>query len=131
MCCFPASNIDERYVKAVKYPRNAVCLPKVVLIADIVGDDESRLNPAAEVSAVGECAECGRFHGSQPGKRVASFGLIRSRRGDCSATPLRSTKVVIPLRNLARYTEGIETINIRQSMQNSCAVGEFVGTPCR
>ncbi len=116
-------HLDERYVKAVKYtPKGARgMLPKMVLLADIVSDDEKAVaESAAEVVRLANARNAEGFIAISPEAR-RQFWADRSR----TAAIAKHTNafkvnedVVIPLRNLAAYTEGIETINIRQSMQN-------------
>ncbi len=116
-------HLDERYVKAVKYtPKGARgSLPKMVLLADIVSDDEKAVaESAAEVVRLANARNAEGFTAISPEAR-RQFWADRSR----TAAIAKHTNafkvnedVVIPLRNLATYTEGIETINVRQSMQN-------------
>ena len=116
-------HLDERYVKAVKYtPKGARgSLPKMVLLADIVSDNEKAVaESAAEVVRLANARNAEGFTAISPEAR-RQFWADRSR----TAAIAKHTNafkvnedVVIPLRNLATYTEGIETINVRQSMQN-------------
>ncbi|HRJ53800.1 MAG TPA: DUF3683 domain-containing protein [Candidatus Thiothrix moscowensis] len=116
-------HLDERYVKAVKYtPKGARgMLPKMVLIADIVSDDEKAVaESAAEVVRLANARNAEGFVAISPEAR-RQFWADRSRTAAIAAHTNAfkvNEDVVIPLHNLARYTEGIETINIRQSMQN-------------
>ena len=116
-------HLDERYVKAVKYtPKGARgTLPKMVLIADIVSDDERAVaEAAAEVVRLANARNAEGFIAISPEAR-RQFWADRSRTAAIAAHTNAfkvNEDVVIPLRNLAAYTEGIETINIRQSMQN-------------
>ncbi|MBJ6609808.1 MAG: DUF3683 domain-containing protein [Candidatus Thiothrix moscowensis] len=116
-------HLDERYVKAVKYtPKGARgMLPKMVLIADIVSDDEKAVaESAAEVVRLANARNAEGFIAISPEAR-RQFWADRSRTAAIAAHTNAfkvNEDVVIPLHNLARYTEGIETINIRQSMQN-------------
>ncbi|WP_308875003.1 DUF3683 domain-containing protein [Thiothrix subterranea] len=116
-------HLDERYVKAVKYtPKGARgMLPKMVLIADIVSDDEKAVaESAAEVVRLANARNAEGFIAISPEAR-RQFWADRSRTAAIAAHTNAfkiNEDVVIPLHNLARYTEGIETLNIRQSMQN-------------
>jgi FAD/FMN-containing dehydrogenase/Fe-S oxidoreductase len=116
-------HLDERYVKAVKYtPKGARgMLPKMVLLADIVSDDEKAVAAAAaEVVRLANARNAEGFIAISPEAR-RQFWADRSRTAAIAAHTNAfkvNEDVVIPLRNLAAYTEGIETINIRQSMQN-------------
>jgi FAD/FMN-containing dehydrogenase/Fe-S oxidoreductase len=116
-------HLDERYVKAVKYtPKGARgMLPKMVLLADIVSDDEKAVaEAAAEVVRLANARNAEGFTAISPQAR-RQFWADRSRTAAIAAHTNAfkvNEDVVIPLRNLAAYTEGIETINIRQSMLN-------------
>ncbi|MFN3785549.1 MAG: DUF3683 domain-containing protein, partial [Thiothrix sp.] len=116
-------HLDERYVKAVKYtPKGARrMLPKMVLIADLVSDDDKAVAAAAaEVVRLANARNAEGFIAISPEAR-RQFWADRARTAAIAAHTNAfkiNEDVVIPLHNLARYTEGIETINIRQSMQN-------------
>ncbi len=116
-------HLDERYVKAVKYtPKGARgMLPKMVLLADIVSDDAKAVADAAsEVVRLANARNAEGFIAVSPEAR-RQFWADRSRTAAIAAHTNAfkvNEDVVIPLRNLAAYTEGIETLNIRQSMQN-------------
>lgn len=116
-------HLDERYVKAVKYTPKAArgTLPKMVLLADIVSDDEKAVaESAAEVVRLANARNGEGFVAISPEAR-RQFWADRSRTAAIAAHTNAfkiNEDVVIPLHNLAPYTEGIETINIRQSMKN-------------
>ncbi len=116
-------HLDERYVKAVKYtPKGARgILPKMVLIADIVSDDDDAVSAAAsEVIRLANQRNAEGFTATSPEAR-RSFWLDRARTAAIAAHTNAfkiNEDVVIPLHNLAAYSEGIEKINIRQSMLN-------------
>lgn len=116
-------HLDERYVKAVKYtPKGARgILPKMVLLADIVSDDETAVSRTAdEMVRLAKARNAEGFIAISPEARK-QFWADRSRTAAIAAHTNAfkiNEDVVIPLRNLAAYTEGIETINVRQSMQN-------------
>jgi FAD/FMN-containing dehydrogenase/Fe-S oxidoreductase len=116
-------HLDERYVKAVGYAtksrRNA--RPRMVLIGDLIGDDVDAVASAA--SAVVRIANARGAEGfvavSADARR--GFWLDRAR----TAAIAKHTNafkinedVVIPLERLADYTDGIERINIEQSIAN-------------
>jgi FAD/FMN-containing dehydrogenase/Fe-S oxidoreductase len=124
-------HLDERYVKAVKYtPKGTAAeLPKMVLIADIVGDLETAVTAAAKrVVASAEVRQGVGFIAVSPEAR-RQFWLDRSRTA-AIAEHTNAFKinedVVIPLHNLAAYSEGIERINIEQSMLNKLRILEAV-----
>ncbi len=116
-------HLDERYVKAVKYtPKGARgILPKMVLIADIVADqDEAVAAAASEVIKLANQRNAEGFVAISPEARRL-FWVDRARTAAIAAHTNAfkiNEDVVIPLHNLAAYSEGIEKINIRQSMLN-------------
>ncbi|TVQ93506.1 MAG: DUF3683 domain-containing protein [Chromatiaceae bacterium] len=120
-------HLDERYVRAVSYSPKAARreLPKMVLLADLVGDDEGAVNAvAAQVIALATAREGEGFIASSPEAR-RRFWLDRAR----TAAISRHTNafkinedVVIPLARLADYSRGIERLNIEQSIRNKDAI---------
>jgi FAD/FMN-containing dehydrogenase/Fe-S oxidoreductase len=116
-------HLDDRYVKAVKYtPKGARgSLPKMVLIADIVGDnDEAVAKAASEVVRLANARNAEGFIAVSPEAR-RQFWLDRARTAAIAAHTNAfkiNEDVVIPLHNLATYSTGIERMNIRQSMKN-------------
>lgn len=116
-------HLDERYLRAVGYAtkskRNA--FPKMVLIGDIVGDDDTAVAQAtSEVirMANGKSGEGFVAVSAEARKR---FWLDRSR----TAAIAKHTNafkinedVVIPLDRMGEYTDGIERINIELSLKN-------------
>ena len=116
-------HLDERYVKAVKYtPKGARgALPKMVLIADIVSDNEEAVaRTAAEMVRLANARNAEGFIAISPEAR-RQFWADRSRTAAIAAHTNAfkiNEDVVIPLHNLAEYTEGVERINVHQSMQN-------------
>ena len=122
-------HLDERYIKAVKYTPKAARgrLPKMLLLADIVSDDEAGLIKATQtVIALAKQREAEGFVAVSPAER-GKFWLDRARTAAIAAHTNAfkiNEDVVIPLHNLSRYSERIERINIRQSMQNKLAIIE-------
>ncbi|MTW21763.1 DUF3683 domain-containing protein [Allochromatium palmeri] len=120
-------HLDERYVRAVGYATKAARheLPKMVLIADLVSDDESAVSAAAErMVAIARGRDGEGFIAISPEARKR-FWLDRAR----TAAISRHTNafkinedVVIPLDRLADYSRGIERINIEQSIRNKDAI---------
>ncbi|MBK1655722.1 DUF3683 domain-containing protein [Allochromatium vinosum] len=120
-------HLDERYVRAVGYATKAARheLPKMVLIADLVSDDEASVSAAAEqVVAIARGRDGEGFIAVSPEARKR-FWLDRAR----TAAISRHTNafkvnedVVIPLDRLADYSRGIERINIEQSIRNKDAI---------
>ena len=116
-------HLDERYVKAVKYTPKAArrAFPKMVLIADIVGDDEARVAEAAShVVQLANARNGEGFIAISPEAR-RQFWLDRAKTAAIAAHTNAfkiNEDVVIPLDKLDVYSEGIERINIEQSIQN-------------
>jgi FAD/FMN-containing dehydrogenase/Fe-S oxidoreductase len=116
-------HLDERYVKAVGYAAKAKRggRPKMVLLADIAGEDENRVGEAASNVvrlANGRGAEGFVAVSAEARKR---FWLDRAR----TAAIAKHTNafkinedVVIPLEKLGQYSDGIERINIELSLKN-------------
>jgi FAD/FMN-containing dehydrogenase/Fe-S oxidoreductase len=116
-------HLDERYVRAVGYsPKGARGgLPKMVLIADVGSEDENACAAAASRMVRLTNKRNGDGFIAVSAEARKTFWLDRSR----TAAISRHTNafkinedVVIPLPKLAEYSEGIERINIKQSMKN-------------
>jgi FAD/FMN-containing dehydrogenase/Fe-S oxidoreductase len=122
-------HLDERYVRAVGYATKAKRpgRPKMVLFGDLVGDDAAAVDHAA--------AEVVRLAGARTGEGFIAdtpearkkFWLDRSR----TAAISRHTNafkvnedVVIPLPRMGEYCDGIERINIEQSLSNKIAMAD-------
>lgn len=116
-------HLDERYVKAVKYTPKAArgAFPKMVLIADIVGDSEEKVAEAASrVIHLANARNGEGFVAISPEAR-RQFWADRSRTAAIAAHTNAfkiNEDVVIPLDKLDAYSEGIERINIHQSIKN-------------
>ena len=120
-------HLDERYVKAVGYATKAARhgRPKMVLIGDIVGDsDDAVASAASGVIRIANARGAEGFVAVSADARKR-FWLDRAR----TAAIARHTNafkinedVVIPLDRLADYTDGIERINIEQSIRNKLAL---------
>ncbi|APZ41965.1 DUF3683 domain-containing protein [Acidihalobacter ferrooxydans] len=116
-------HLDERYVRAVKYtPKGARGeRPKMVLIADVAGDDEDAVARAASrvVRLTNQRGGEGFIAASPEARR--RFWADRARTAAIAAHTNAfkiNEDVVIPLAHLAAYSEGIERINIRLSVRN-------------
>ncbi len=116
-------HLDERYIKAVRYATKTPGRerPRMVLLADIAGDDEAALD-----TVVGEVVRRIKARGgegfvaSSPEAR-RHFWLDRARTAAISAHTNAfkvNEDVVIPLERLSDYSLGIERINIEQSIAN-------------
>lgn len=116
-------HLDERYVKAVKYTPKAArgSFPKMVLIADIVGDNEQQVSKAAShVIELANARSAEGFVAVSPEARK-KFWADRARTAAIAAHTNAfkiNEDVVIPLNNLDKYSEGIERINVHQSITN-------------
>ncbi len=116
-------HLDERYLRAVGYSTKSKrgALPKMVLLGDIVGEDESQV--AAATSHVVRLANARGGEGfvavSADARR--KFWLDRAK----TAAIAKHTNafkinedVVIPLERLGEYTDAVERINIELSIRN-------------
>jgi FAD/FMN-containing dehydrogenase len=124
-------HLDERYLRAVGYATKAkrkaenAGRPKMVLIGDLVGDDES-----AVMSAASEVVRLCNLRGAEgfiavDAETRKKFWLDRSRTAAISrhtnAFKLNED-VVIPLLRMGEYCDGIERINIELSIGNKLAL---------
>ncbi|WP_028484957.1 DUF3683 domain-containing protein [Thioalkalivibrio sp. ALE17] len=124
-------HLDERYVRAVKYtPKGARGdLPKMVLVADIVSDDEDALGRlAAQMVRAANARNGEGFIAVSPEARKR-FWADRARTAaiahHTNAFKINED-VVIPLERLAEYTEGIESLNVRESLKNKLTMVDEV-----
>ena len=116
-------HLDERYVKAVGYATKAkrAGRPKMVLLADIVGEDDRAVGEAASAVVRIANARGGEGFIAVSAEARKQFWLDRSR----TAAIAKHTNafkinedVVIPLPRLGDYSDGIERINIELSLKN-------------
>ncbi|MBI5889768.1 MAG: FAD/FMN-binding oxidoreductase [Nitrosomonadales bacterium] len=116
-------HLDERYLKAVGYATKAKRngRPKMVLIADVVSDDERAAGEAA--SEIVRMANLRHGEGfiAVSAEARKKFWLDRAR----TAAIAKHTNafkinedVVIPLKRMGDYCDGIERINIELSLGN-------------
>jgi FAD/FMN-containing dehydrogenase/Fe-S oxidoreductase len=116
-------HLDERYVRAVDYstksPRRE--LPKMVLLADVSGDDEDSVADAAStVVRMANARGAEGFVAVSPEAR-RRFWADRARTAAIAAHTNAfkiNEDVVIPLPRLGDYSAGIERINIEYSTRN-------------
>jgi FAD/FMN-containing dehydrogenase len=116
-------HLDERYVKAVGYATKARrgTRPKMVLLADIVGEDADAVGEAASQVVCIANTRGGEGFIAVSADARKRFWLDRAR----TAAIARHTNafkinedVVIPLERLGEYSDGIERINIELSLKN-------------
>ena len=128
-------HLDERYLRAIGYTTKSARrrLPRMVLLMDLAGDSADLLKQ--EVAQVLAMAARRDAEGFVAASREAQkqFWQDRARTAAIAAHTNAfkiNEDVVIPLRRLAEYSEGIERINIEQSISNKIkivtAVEEFL-----
>ncbi|AGA90496.1 FAD/FMN-dependent dehydrogenase [Thioflavicoccus mobilis 8321] len=124
-------HLDERYVRAVDYSTKAARreLPKMVLLADLVSDDEAAVDAAARLVVELAAERDGEGFVATSAEARRRFWLDRAR----TAAISRHTNafkinedVVIPLARLADYSRGIERLNIEQSIANKLRIMDAV-----
>ncbi len=120
-------HLDERYVKAVKYATKAARrdIPKMVLIADIAGDDENAVAAAASQVVRIANQRDGEGFVAVSAEARKQFWLDRARTAAIAAHTNAfkiNEDVVIPLPDLGEYNLGIERINIVQSIKNKITI---------
>jgi len=122
-------HLDERYVKAVGYATKAKRSgrPKMVLLADIVGEDPDAVGEAASAVVRIANARGGEGFIAVSAETRKQFWLDRAR----TAAIAKHTNafkinedVVIPLARLGDYSDGIERINIEFSLENKIRMME-------
>ena len=116
-------HLDARYVKAVGYATKARrgVRPNMVLLADIVSDDENAVGEAAS-----QVVRIANLRGAEGFVAVSAearkrFWLDRARTAAIAkhTNAFKITEdVVIPLERLGYYSDGIERMNIEQSLAN-------------
>lgn len=116
-------HLDDRYLKAVGYAPKSKHrgFPKMVLIGDIVGHDKKEVSFAvAEVVRIANSKQGEGFVASSP-EMAKIFWKDRAK----TAAIAKHTNafkinedVVIPLDKMGEYTDSIEHINIKLSLQN-------------
>ena len=123
VCLAGLEHLDERYLRAVGYTTKSKrgLLPKMVLVGDIVGDDESAVARATSEVVRLANGRSGEGFVAVSGEARKKFWLDRSK----TAAIARHTNafklnedVVIPLERMGDYTDAIERINIELSTQN-------------
>ena len=121
-------HLDERYLRAVHYSTKAPRRerPKMVLLCDIAGDDERLVGEAAAAVVRLANSRGGEGHVAVSAEARRRFWADRAKTAAIAAHTNAfkiNEDVVIPVERLADYSEGIERINIEQSLANKlCAV---------
>ncbi|MEK8088470.1 FAD/FMN-binding oxidoreductase [Thermithiobacillus plumbiphilus] len=120
-------HLDERYIRAVGYSTKAARpeRPKMLLIADVSGDDGDAV--AAAASHVVRLANARGAEGfiAVSAEARKAFWKDRARTAAIAAHTNAfkiNEDVVIPLDRLADYNDGIERINIELSTENKLAI---------
>jgi FAD/FMN-containing dehydrogenase/Fe-S oxidoreductase len=116
-------HMDERYLKAVGYSTKSKreTLPKLILLADIVGESDAAVAAAA--------SDIVRLANARSGEGFIAVGAAARRtfwldRAKTAAIAKHTNAfkinedVVIPLERLGEYTDAIERINIELSIRN-------------
>ncbi len=116
-------HLDERYLKAVGYSTKSRrgTRPKMVLLADVVGDEENAVAQAASEIVRLANLRSGEGFIAVSAEARKKFWLDRAR----TAAIAKHTNafkinedVVIPLPRMGDYCDGIERINIELSLHN-------------
>jgi FAD/FMN-containing dehydrogenase/Fe-S oxidoreductase len=116
-------HLDDRYLKAVGYATKSkrAARPKMVLIADVVGDDENAVAQAASEIVRLANLRSGEGFIAVTAEARKKFWLDRARTAaiakHTNAFKLNED-VVIPLPRMGDYCDGVERINIELSLQN-------------
>jgi len=122
-------HLDERYLKAVGYVTKSkrAQLPKMVLIGDIVGEDETAVARATSEVVRLANARAGEGFIAVGAEARKKFWLDRAR----TAAIAKHTNafkinedVVIPLPRLGDYTDAVERINIELSIANKLRLAD-------
>ena len=129
--CAGLEHLDERYIRAISYNAKAVRQerPKMVLLADIVGDDPATVQSAADHVALLVKPRGGEGFVAITREGRERFWSDRSRTAAIAAHTNAfkiNEDIVIPLEQLVAYNEGIERINIEQSLSNKRRIVEEV-----
>ncbi|NVK31326.1 MAG: DUF3683 domain-containing protein [Gammaproteobacteria bacterium] len=116
-------HLDDRYIKAVKYSPKAArgSMPKMLLIADVVGEDEDAVAEAASHMVRLVNQRDGEGFVAVSAEARQKFWADRSRTAAIAAHTNAfkiNEDVVIPLPRFAEYCEGIERLNILESLHN-------------
>ncbi|MEO5339686.1 MAG: DUF3683 domain-containing protein [Magnetococcus sp. MYC-9] len=125
--CAGLEHLDERYVRAIGYNAKATRRerPNMVLLADVIGDDLAAVTAATQHVVQLANARGGEGFTATTAEGRAQFWSDRSRTAAIAAHTNAfkiNEDVVIPLERLAEYNEGIERLNIEQSIGNKLRI---------
>lgn len=126
-------HLDDRYLKAVGYSTKAkrAARPKMVLLADVVGDDENAVAQAASEIVRLANLRSGEGFIAVTAEARKKFWLDRARTAaiakHTNAFKLNED-VVIPLPRMGDYCDGVERINIELSLQNKLKLIDALDT---
>ncbi|CAB1370346.1 DUF3683 domain-containing protein [Denitratisoma oestradiolicum] len=129
-------HLDERYVRAVGYATKAKRhgRPKMVLIGDIVGEDETAVMAAASEVVKIANARGGEGFIAVSAETRKKFWLDRARTAAISKHTNAfkvNEDVVIPLPRMGDYCDGIERINVELSIQNKLELCDALTALCK
>jgi len=131
-------HLDERYLRAVHYSTKAPRRerPKMVLLCDIGGADERLVGEAAAAIVRLANGRGGEGHVAVSAEARRHFWADRAKTAAIAAHTNAfkiNEDVVIPIERLADYSEGVERINIEQSLANKLravqAILAYLGGP--
>ena len=126
-------HLDDRYLKAVGYSTKSkrAARPKMVLLADVVGDDENAVGQAASEIVRLANLRSGEGFIAVSAEARKKFWLDRARTAaiakHTNAFKLNED-VVIPLPRMGDYCDGVERINIELSLANKLKLAEALET---
>jgi len=126
-------HLDDRYLKAVGYATKSKrgTRPKMVLLADVVGDDENAVAQAASEIVRLANLRSGEGFIAVTAEARKKFWLDRARTAaiakHTNAFKLNED-VVIPLPRMGDYCDGVERINIELSLQNKLKLVDALDT---
>jgi FAD/FMN-containing dehydrogenase/Fe-S oxidoreductase len=126
-------HLDDRYLKAVGYATKSKrgARPKMVLLADVVGDDENAVAQAASEIVRLANLRSGEGFIAVTAETRKKFWLDRARTAaiakHTNAFKLNED-VVIPLPRMGDYCDGVERINIELSLQNKLKLVDALDT---
>ncbi|MEO5378521.1 MAG: DUF3683 domain-containing protein [Magnetococcus sp. DMHC-6] len=131
--CAGLEHLDERYIRAIGYNAKASRgeRPRMVLLIDIIGEELSLVEEATQqVVAFAQARNGEGFIATTP-KGRERYWADRARTAAIAAHTNAfkiNEDIVIPLERLADYNEGIERLNIEQSIQNKLQILQAVRT---